>query len=224
MAEHDIEREAIECLFRLGGGELEDEPWGIYAYWYEGSPEYAASEEQEGYVYRTVIAHCLFSEPQPPEDGWERVAMYQAGEADCWRDGAGTDAEIPSPDCPLCEGDGIVYLGEGWAEVVFRAPEDDDEDDPEPVKDQAIRVLESSESGDEIIKGLRDLGFERSFRPIDVFDKVWEHPALKDQDTSGGRILNAKFCTLYEWSEYGELAFVIGRIGNTLTLIREGAS
>lgn len=126
MDSAEVERERIECLFGLGGGELEDEPWGEYAYWYEGSPEYVASaQEKNGYVYRTVIAYCLFSQPKPPEDGWKLVEVYPVSEADCWRDGAGTEAENPSPDCPLCEGEGTIFLGEGWAEAVFHKPEEE---------------------------------------------------------------------------------------------------
>jgi hypothetical protein len=86
----EIEKEQVEQVFMLGGGELNHEPWTVkvpepgltshptyrpargarmqsetFPYWYEGPPEYA--EEFRGYrhegTYRTVVADCLYGLP-----------------------------------------------------------------------------------------------------------------------------------------------------------------
>ena len=117
----DLAREQIEIVFALGGGELESAPWeGVGAFWYEGPPEYAASDFADRWEreYRTAIVYCLFSAPPCPE-GWEIVGSYaSSGESECHCLMAeGT----PEAECPVCEGGGYVYLGDGWAEVVYRA-------------------------------------------------------------------------------------------------------
>ncbi len=119
----DLDRERVACVFGLGGGELHEphpdfrDEWdGVVAYWYEGVPEYATElGHLEG--ARTAILDCLFGCPPPPE-GWKQVASYSSsGEAQCWWcEGTGEGSEEP---CSLCEGDGYVYLGDGWREVVF---------------------------------------------------------------------------------------------------------
>lgn len=133
--EIDIERERIQCVFGLGGGELHephadfpdewDGPEGI-AYWYEGVPDYVSLGELAldfDDEARTAITDCLFGFPEPPE-GWKRVASFSSsGEAACWwcagDAGGGTGNEDERDGCQLCEGDGAIYLGEGWCEVVF---------------------------------------------------------------------------------------------------------
>jgi hypothetical protein len=87
---------------------------------------------------RTAILCCLCGCPEPP-DGWTQVASFSSsGERECWWCGPGSDwdgtveqdrtreADPITPtgyrgklDCPVCEGDGHVYLGDGWCEVVF---------------------------------------------------------------------------------------------------------
>ena len=58
----------------------------------------------------------IYFAPEAPE-GWEQIASYgSSGEAECWCCGSDREEET----CLLCEGDGIVYIGEGWAEVVYR--------------------------------------------------------------------------------------------------------
>ena len=72
---------------------------------------------------RTAILECLFGEPDAPE-GWERIASFtSSGEAECWWCGPGTGNEDERDECKLCEGDGLIYLGEGYAEVIFRRTE-----------------------------------------------------------------------------------------------------
>ena len=43
-----------------------------------------------------------------------------SGESECWWCGPGTGNEGDQSECKLCEGDGYVYLGDGWREVVYR--------------------------------------------------------------------------------------------------------
>lgn len=126
---------SIEAVFALGGGELEDECFeegGVtYLWWFEGVPEYAAREHREDRRRLvTVIACEIFGEAKAPE-GWERVRAFRSsGETSCPWCGDGTGNEDCRSACELCEGDGLVYLGEGWSEVVFartavlRRPED----------------------------------------------------------------------------------------------------
>lgn len=128
------EREEIEMVFSLGGGELMVEPWGEFAYWFDGVPEWAGGpstdfwEMADEYELRTAIVCELFGQVSTPE-GWERVqAWTSSGEAQCWHcEGSGRvvhgeGAMSHEGDCATCEGGGYVYLGEGWREVVFRRP------------------------------------------------------------------------------------------------------
>ena len=127
MPDLDLDRERIACVFGLGGCELHeadgrlpdewDGPGGI-AYWYDGAPAYAA-ELGDLDEARTAILDCLFGFPDPPP-GWQRVASFSSsGERECWWCGNGTGNEGERDACKLCEGDGLVHLGEGWCEVVL---------------------------------------------------------------------------------------------------------
>ena len=133
MKDIDIEREQVACVFGLGGGELHvaddrfpDEWDGLLAYWYDGVPEYVSASEpgiDPDDDVRTAIHCCMFGYPDAPE-GWVQVASFtSSGERECWwcAEGAGdgTGSEEARGDCQLCEGDGVVYLGEGWCEVVY---------------------------------------------------------------------------------------------------------
>lgn len=120
-----LERERVEVVFRLTGGELHDrhpkfpDEWDdVFAYWYEGTPEYA--EDLDDTDCRTAVVDCLYGFPDVPE-GWEQVAAFSSsGETQCLCEGG-------EPECPLCEGDGTVYLGDGWHEVVYRRVEKSEE-------------------------------------------------------------------------------------------------
>ena len=132
----DLERERVACVFGLGGGEMHvaddrfpdsegwDGPSGI-AYWYDGVPEYVTLDELGLDLdddVRTAILCCLFGHPTPPK-GWQQVASYSSsGEAACWWCGTGNEdgGEVAVDGCKVCEGHGAVYLGDGWAEVVYR--------------------------------------------------------------------------------------------------------
>jgi len=150
------EREQIELVFGLGGGELSDEPWtyeytpklygykgeddsprkGVYHYWYECAPEYSGDhalipvgatqgsydEDDEGNLWEwcTAITNVTFGPARVPI-GWEFVAQFvSSGEAQCLCVGCEDLTDEDRAECPVCEGSGIVYLGEGMAEVVFR--------------------------------------------------------------------------------------------------------
>ena len=132
---NDLDRERIACVFGLGGGELHvaderfTDEWdganGI-AYWYEGVPDYATELKRLDEA-RTAILDCMYGFPEPP-DGWEQVASFSSsGEAECWWCAAGEVGDdvdtggngAAKTACKLCDGDGIVYLGDGWCEVVY---------------------------------------------------------------------------------------------------------
>ncbi len=81
-------------------------------------PDYAAELRHHDEA-RTAILNCLFGIPEPPP-GWKQVAAFTAsGEASCWWCGDGTGNEDERDGCKLCEGDGLIYLGAGWCEVVY---------------------------------------------------------------------------------------------------------
>jgi hypothetical protein len=130
--EADREKEQVENVFGLGGGELgvggaeSLESFGGYLYNYEGAPEYAAREiEEPDYQYHTVIVTGggLLSPPDKTvEDNgvtWELVEHFlSSGEADCWICGAGGNGvewwaeefekehgrpPTPEDECGLCE-------------------------------------------------------------------------------------------------------------------------
>lgn len=59
MTDAQIERTQVEQVFGLTGGELNDSPWGGFAYNYEGVPEWASEdfdrETRASGEYVTVI-------------------------------------------------------------------------------------------------------------------------------------------------------------------------
>jgi len=121
-----IDRESItiEAVFGLSGGELEGEPLEIegqtYRWWYEGVPDYVTSEfRNDRRPLKTVIVCEFYSQTSPP-DGWSVAATYRnSGECPCPWCGDDTGYEEGRDDCTLCEGDGYLYLGDGWCEVVL---------------------------------------------------------------------------------------------------------
>jgi hypothetical protein len=129
-----IEREQIEQVFGLTGGELSDESWQGFAHWFEGAPEYATEhKDTDEHTHRTIVGNFIFSSPpESIEDNgirWEKVATFvSSGETEC--PGVHGDYNLVENDahepCPLCgekwnEPHGFIYIGEGWAEVVYRA-------------------------------------------------------------------------------------------------------
>jgi len=134
---HDIEREQIEWVFGLTGGELNDHAWAGFAYNYDGIPEYAGDDYGDRYdaTYRTVIGHFLFSLPPQTlisdEGLWRlRGAYRSSGETECPLHPEPVDGE----HCPLCDSDrgdphGYIYIGEGWREVIYRLEHGRDEEE-----------------------------------------------------------------------------------------------
>lgn len=139
-----IERQQVEIVFSLGGGELADKPW-VYTdengveqtipYHYDGVPDYTIGdefgrdEEVSGRFATIVCVGDVYSGPDPRvPPGWRRVAIYpSSGEADCYCNDAEEDVYTDDGRCPLCEyeNDGehhCVYIGEGWAERVIEQP------------------------------------------------------------------------------------------------------
>ena len=105
------------------------------AIWMEGVPDWIEQKElsdtrfdkrcgwDDTHVYRTAWVCELFGEEETPP-GWERVESYtHSGETECYcRDSDEATAEGGVPGCTLCEGDGLIYVGEGYREVIYRAP------------------------------------------------------------------------------------------------------
>lgn len=154
-AEARLERECVEWVFGLTGGELDDKPvkytydteyetgkHGTFLYTYDGVPEYAAGDYGDLHGvnapdYFTAVACCLYGMPaeEISVDGhaFKRIATYQSsGETECCCVGCDEDP-FAGKACPYCErapGEehGYIYLGDGWCEVVYRAVDADDDD------------------------------------------------------------------------------------------------
>lgn len=128
--EEQLDRARCACLFGIDEGELGDEPWEGFAYWYEGVPEWAADDfsrderNSPSGRYRTVIRPLLSGarDMRVPE-GWHLAKLYNsAPERECAWCGPGTGNEDSRAECKLCEGDGLLYWGEEWCEVVLEQP------------------------------------------------------------------------------------------------------
>jgi hypothetical protein len=141
-----IERQQIEEVFGLGGGELSDKPWQGFPYWYVGIPDYLGRAEypdqhSSGIEYRTVVTCLLYGDaPTIIDDGsqrWQRTEHFtSSGETECpWAqadDGPTVTADqAKDGECPLC-GESVgsehryIYLGDGWSEVIYRNDRTDD--------------------------------------------------------------------------------------------------
>lgn len=133
----DTERQEIEWVFMLTGGELNDAPWGGFAYNYDGVPEWAASDfdDRFDHEYRTIIGCFVYGSPPEQivdaEGVWElRATFASSGEAECpLRPEVVEDERCPLCDEPSGEPHGYIYLGDGWAEAVYRLQSDDLDDD-----------------------------------------------------------------------------------------------
>lgn len=163
-----INRESVECVFGLTGGELEDKPWVCtsdngeisqkFAFWYEGSPDYCKRDWST--ETRTIIFEGLYSSaPITLVDGtgtWTKFASFtSSGECECPHrnadDSEDTDAEIAEDDstCELCgetdgDGHGFIYLGDGYSEVVYKVEPEIEEPETEEDKAELDPVLASS--------------------------------------------------------------------------------
>ena len=145
LTEEQIERLRIEAVFHLEGElherhpEFLDEWDGVVAWWYDGVPEYAESDfRDDDREFRTAVVCEVYGQMTAPE-GWERVESHSSsGETECPACGPGTDWDDSDeqalaqrrgavtntgyrgdPACPLCEGSGYIYLGDGTREIIF---------------------------------------------------------------------------------------------------------
>lgn len=128
---HDTERECVEWVLGLTGGELETKPlkfrapnkWGeisdrTWKYHYDGLPEWASSDFPERFEcnYFTLIEIGVSYESSAPDeltiDGerWFKVRTYNhSGETECPLGSSGDDETVGEAhtegveECPLCE-------------------------------------------------------------------------------------------------------------------------
>lgn len=110
--EEQIERTQVEQVFGLTGGELDDSAWKvgektIAPYWYEGAPEYAASDFRDLENVRTAV-HCALygSSPERIDDeggAWVRKGEFQtSGETEClFHSGAPEDMPVKRDQCHM---------------------------------------------------------------------------------------------------------------------------
>lgn len=109
-----------------------------FTYWSQGVPEYVQSEYDAmplsyAPTYRTVIRNEMFGQvPETVTDDegtWTVVARYStSGETECPLRHEGrttTVSRYSEVNCSLCdaapgEAHSYVYIGDGWAEIVYR--------------------------------------------------------------------------------------------------------
>lgn len=134
------QRDRIEWVFGILGGELETVPWDGYPYWYDGAPDYA--DELKNGEYRTIIRNCLFDPPPDEIEGWKLIQTFSSsGETECpgkwFSNGVVHESDCveapssvgPYKVCPYCEQalgmeHSMIYLGDGWLEAVYQKTED----------------------------------------------------------------------------------------------------
>lgn len=132
--ESAIEREQIEYVFGLTGGELASEPWTYQApyvyssdsstelllrehtarYWYDGCPDYCERSEREEWedaAARTIVVAGggYLSAPAPwvvdDEGAWRLVATYQnSGETECPGQHEDAGNKVRRDHCKLSKG------------------------------------------------------------------------------------------------------------------------
>jgi len=113
----------------------------VFTYWHQGVPDYLEGPEWHptDAIFRTVCEDEMFGYvPQivtGDEGTWRVVARYRnSGETECPGRSAepGSANAIPATaeTCPLCDADlmageshGYIYIGDGWAEIVYRLEE-----------------------------------------------------------------------------------------------------
>lgn len=143
------ERAQVEQVFGLTGGELSDTVWEArevggservwtFHYFYESTPEYAERElDWTAHDFRTVVRDIVFGAPPEQLEGWTKVATFgSSGEVEC--PGRSEEPNIVRADqspegrgCYYCEAEvgephGYIYIGDGWAEIVYKRDEDEE--------------------------------------------------------------------------------------------------
>jgi hypothetical protein len=110
-----------------------------FTYWYQGTPDYSFDEPWNSVpdqTCRTVCEQELYGmapETVTDDEGtWKVVARYTtSGERECpgqQCDPRGNESDginREATDCPYCEAapgeeHGYIYIGDGWAEIVYR--------------------------------------------------------------------------------------------------------
>lgn len=142
-----VEREQVEYVFGLTGGELSDRPLRYYGstetgcgnvldpkrkwarYWYDGAPDYVGRQFDRFGSVMTMVMDCLFGYPPKRilSQGkvWRRVAAFtNSGECECPEADGMVRYDSTGGECRLCgaadqEEHGFIYLGDGWTEVVY---------------------------------------------------------------------------------------------------------
>lgn len=145
-AEQQRERSQVEVVFGLTGGELCEGAWQAterdsetvwtFHHYYEFPPEYAERDfDSTAHSFRTVVRSNMFGEPPEQLAGWTKVATFgNSGEAECPGQHEETNlvraeqCAEGSDRCFYCEAQvgeahGYVYIGDGWAEVVYQLEE-----------------------------------------------------------------------------------------------------
>lgn len=129
------EKEEIEAVFCLSGGELNEGllQWQIKdtqyecKYWYNGVPDYYEPETRNNGSYFDTRITLIQNYPLATEDlpeGWVLEAEFTTS-GECFHpDWAYSEREDP-PE--------YVYLGEGWREIIIRKTYDE-------AKDFSVRV------------------------------------------------------------------------------------
>lgn len=144
------DRAQVEEVFGLTGGELNDEPWIVndratqtawtFHYHYDFAPSYAERDFEQYDEVRTVVRCNMFGEPpavlidqHDASRRWVKVATFtNSGETECF--GANNDAPnivtaeqtaTAGSECyycaePIGKPHTVVYIGDGWAEIVYR--------------------------------------------------------------------------------------------------------
>ena len=90
--------------------------------WYDGIPDWVDRRYTDFDFFREYRTGCYGDVPYgigPAPRGWRVVRSFaRGGERECSWCGYGTGRDGPDPECQLCEGDGLIYLGSA-AEVVY---------------------------------------------------------------------------------------------------------
>jgi len=139
-----LEREKVEHIYGLTGGELNRDAWGGYLYNYDGVPEWAEDDfpnrlDPGGDYVTCIDIDAPYGTSDDPIECNGKVYVpimsYQSGgERECPCGPCGAGEEVVGEEggetegmsaCPLCEAEagephGMIYLGEG-AEIVYRA-------------------------------------------------------------------------------------------------------
>lgn len=117
--ERELERERLALVFCRCQSEVEISTEGEFrgGFVCDDQPEWLSeSDKCEDPDAITLLQNGIYTFPRLPVGWVEHSHHMTSGERECF---CATD-DGPDPDCELCEGDGLVYLGEGWAERIVR--------------------------------------------------------------------------------------------------------